>query len=258
MAVRIIRKAWPLLGVAAALSSCIASAPPGRVRVAYQRPAVELYAFEQFNSSDGKPCPRLEAGAAAPELAAVPIASVESPPERLSEKFHEVIMDAEARYEKKEFKQAVELLEPVYRAEPENHFVMEAYARNLFRLRDYRRSMELYSGLVNGLDEKKSCRGKLLIDPWFMDAYWKKGLMHLALREWQPAAFEISRAYNSLNHPVLVDQALSYLTAAFFNLGDHDVAWYYAQQALRHNPQNQYVLKYTEAMNLGVKKQAGG
>jgi hypothetical protein len=35
---------------------------------------------------------------------------------------------------------------------------------------------------------------------------------------------------------------------------DHDVAWYYAQQALRHNPKNQYVLKYTEAMNLGVKK----
>jgi tetratricopeptide (TPR) repeat protein len=254
IAVRIIRKAWPLLGVLAALSSCIASAPPGRVRVAYQRPAVELYAFEHFNSREGKPCPRLEAGAAAPELAAVPIASVESPPERLSEKFHEVIMDAEARYEKKEFKQAAELLEPVYRAEPGNRFVTEAYARNLFRLGDYRRSMELYTGLVNGLDEKKSCRAKLLIDPWFMDAYWKKGLMHLALREWRPAAFEISRAYNNLNHPLLVDQALSYLTAAFFNLGDHDVAWYYAQQALRHNPNNQYVLKYVEAMNLGVKK----
>ena len=53
---------------------------------------------------------------------------------------------------------------------------------------------------------------------------------------------------------MLVDQALSYLTAAFFNLGDHDVAWYYAQQALRQNPNNQYVLKYVEAINLGVKK----
>ena len=253
IAVRIIRKALPLLG-AAALSACVATAPPDRARVVYQRPAVELYAFEQFNSSNGKPCPRLEAGAGAPALAPVPIDSVEPPPERLSEKFHEAIMEAEARYEKKEFKQAVELLEPVYRAEPGNRFVIEAYARNLFRLRDYGRSMELYNSLVNGLDEKKSCRAKLVIDPLFMDAYWKKGLMHLARREWRPAAFEISRAYTSLNHPVLVDQALSYLTAAFFNLGDHDVAWYYAQQALRHNPKNQYVLKYVEAMNLGVKK----
>jgi tetratricopeptide (TPR) repeat protein len=253
IAVGIIRKAWPFLGALAALSSCSASAPPV-VRVAYQRPAVELYAFEHFNGGDGKPCPRLEAGAAAPELAAVPIRSIEPPPERLSEKFHEVIMEAEARYEKKEFKQALELLEPVYRAEPENRFVAEAYGRSLFRTGDYRLSMEIYSRLVNALDANKTCRGKLVIDPWFMDAYWKKGLMHLAKKEWQPAAFEISRAYNSLNHPVLVDQALSYLTAAFFNLGDHDVAWYYAQQALRHNPQNQYVLKYTEAMNLGVKK----
>ena len=253
IAVRSILKALPSLG-AAALSACVATAPPGLVRVAYQRPAVELYAFEQFNSSDGKPCPRLEAGAGAPALAAVPIGSIQSPPERLSEKFHEAIMEAEARYEKKEFKQALELLEPAYRAEPGNRFITEAYARNLFRLGDYRQSMELYSSLVYGLDEKKTCRGKLLIDPWFMDAYWKKGLMHLAKKEWQPAAFEISRAYNSLNHPVLVDQALSFLTAAFFNLGDHDVAWYYSQQALRHNPKNEYVLKYIEAMNLGVKK----
>ena len=253
MAFRSILKALPFLG-AVALSSCIASAPPGLVRVAYQRPTVELYAFELLRSSEGKPCPRPEPGAGGSAETGAPIGLVEPPPERLSEKFHDVMMEAEARYEKKEFKQALELLEPVYRAEPENRFVIEAYARNLFRLGDYRRSMEIYSKLVNGIDAKKTCRNKTLIDPWFMDAYRKKGLMHLGRQEWQQAAFEISRAYPSLNHSLLVDQALSYLTAAFFHMGDHDVAWYYAQQALRHNPKNQYVLKYVEAMNLGVKK----
>ena len=47
------------------------------------------------------------------------------------------------------------------------------------------------------------------------------------------------------------DTDVSYLTE---RESFREVAWYYAQQALQHNPQNQYVLKYVEAMNLGVKK----
>lgn len=157
-------------------------------------------------------------------------------------------MRAEALYSQQSYQEAVALLEPAHRDEPENHFVLEAYGRALFRADQRPRSFEIYGKLLDLLEAQNPVKGSLLIDMWFIDTYWKRGIMHLDRGEWDKAAFEISRAFTGMNDPLIIDQALGYLTKAFFHIGDHEVAWYYARETLRHNPKNQYVLQYMNQM----------
>ncbi|MGH7774670.1 MAG: tetratricopeptide repeat protein [Candidatus Binatia bacterium] len=240
-----------VLAILVACSGAIST--PGGIS-AYRRPPAELHALERFRPKEGVPCPPVEQTGGTRDLPGTPIGTIQPPPPRLSEQFHEEIVKADSLYEQQRYKEALTLLEPIYQAEPENQFVMDAYARTLFRLGERPRSFEVYSRLVSALDARRECKDQIVIDHWFTDAYWKKGIMHLHRREWQLAAFEISRAYAGMNEPMIIDQALSYLTEAFFNLGDYELASYYAQETLRHNPRNKYVLGTVDSMNRARNK----
>jgi tetratricopeptide (TPR) repeat protein len=205
----------------------------------YKRPTVRLYAYERFKPTDGPDCNGSFASETNPAATVKP----------LSPSVKEQIDRATQLYDQQRLNEARKLIEPVYQAEPENHFVIDAYARILFRMNDRVRSFEVYSKLINMLDTRRTCKNEIVIDFWFIEAYWKKGILHLDRGEWREAAYEISRAYAGMNEPAIVDQALSYLTEGFFNLGDYEVARYYAAATLQHNPQNKYVQKYIDHMN---------
>ena len=229
----------------------VRSAQPGP----YSRPKVRLYAFE-WHQRYRKP--RIPTTPPSPDLPVLVkpgtvIGTVQTKPERLSERHHDTLMRAERLYSSRRYEEAVNVLAPAYRDEPDNPFVLESYARALFRAERRPEAFPVYKRLIAILDEHGKPKGDsdiptIVIDAWFYDAYWKKGLIHLDRGEWEEAAFDITRAYAGMTEPAIVDQALQYLTEAFFNLGAREIARYYADETLRHNPGNTYVLPYLEKL----------
>ena len=220
------------------VSACSQTTAPSP-SATYRRPVVRLYAYERFAPKDGPACD----GNVTTET---PAAATVKP---LSPSVKEKIDRATLLYNQQRLLEALKLIEPVYEAEPENHFVIDSYARILFRMNDRARSFDVYTKLIKMLDTRRSCKNEIVIDFWFIEAYWKKGILHLDRGEWREAAYEISRAYAGMNEPTIVDQALGYLTEAFYNLRDYELARYYAEATLQQNPKNLYVQKYIDQMN---------
>jgi tetratricopeptide (TPR) repeat protein len=136
----------------------------------------------------------------------------------LSERHHDAIVSAEALYGAGRFQDAIDRLVPAYADEPDNQFVAEAYGKALYRIGRREDAFPIYEQLVKAVDERMATkvrddpdsRANIFIDAWLIDAYWKKGTLHMDRGEWDKAAFEISRAYAQLSEPPIVDQALSY------------------------------------------------
>ena len=136
------------------------------------------------------------------------------------------------------------LVEPVAR-------LIEAFARVLYRKNERAQAFVIYRQLVDLLDTQwASTHDSVIVDLWFVDAYWKVGTLHIDRREWARAAFEISRALvgGLAWEPLAEEQALSYLTRAFFELGRHEEARYYAERALGRNPRNTYARQYLDRL----------
>jgi tetratricopeptide (TPR) repeat protein len=118
-------------------------------------------------------------------------------------------------------------------------------------------SFVVYRQLVDLLDAQwqEPTAGAVSVDLWFVDAYWKTGTLHMDRREWDRATFEISRALVAgAWAPLAENQALSYLTRAYFELGRHEEARYYAQRALGRDPRNTYAREYLERLSRGAKE----
>ena len=154
-------------------------------------------------------------------------------------------------YNEGKYIEAAKAVQAALKDEPENQFLLECYARALYRTDTYRpASFEFYRRLISSLDSKADEKTTIHLDSWFMEAYWKYGTLLMDIGEWERAAFEISRALAiSFMHndaQPFVPQAYSYLTEAYFHMGRYDVAKYYADVALQINPQNEYVKYYLD------------
>ena len=165
---------------------------------------------------------------------------------------HQKEIDASRRlYDEGKYVEAAKAVQEALKDEPENEFLLECYARALYRAETYRpASYEFYRRLISLLDSRMDEKTTIHLDSWFMEAYWKYGTLLMDRREWEKAAFEISRALAiSFMHndaQPFVPQAYSYLTEAYFHMGRYDVAKYYADAALQINPQNEYVKYYLD------------
>jgi tetratricopeptide (TPR) repeat protein len=151
----------------------------------------------------------------------------------------------------------VAVLEPAYRDEPSNPFVLEAYGRALYYQRERARAFSVYRRLVDLLDAEWNSGDAttVTIDVWFADSYWKVGTLHIDRAEWERAAFEISRALavGFMWERLAEDQALSYLVRAYHEMGRRDIARYYAERALERNPRNPLARRYLDPLSRDSK-----
>jgi tetratricopeptide (TPR) repeat protein len=186
-----------------------------------------------------------------------PIGDVEPLPAVVSDRHQAALVDAEKAYASQNYVAALAVLEPAYRDEPTNPFVLEAYGRALYRQRERERAFTVYRALVDSLDAEWATDNPrvVTIDLWFVDAYWKVGTLHMDREEWQRAAFEISRALAGgfMWERLAVDQALSYLAKAYAEMDRRDIARYYAERALERNPRNAFVRRYLDPLSRDTK-----
>jgi tetratricopeptide (TPR) repeat protein len=186
-----------------------------------------------------------------------PIGRLQPLPDVLSSRHQNALVEAERLYAAQQYAAALAVLDPAYRDEPANPFVLEAYGRALYRHGQRPRAFEVYRQLVDLLDAPaKDDTATVTVDLWFVDAYWKVGTLHMDRREWQRAAFEISRALagGSMWEPLAADQAVSYLITAYHELGRRDVARYYAERALERNPHNRVARRYLDPLSRDGKQ----
>ncbi len=231
-------------------SGCaISSPPPARRAAAAAAGPVRLYAL------DDKPVALAHAAAAERTAGAVmaggtPIGAFEPPPAVVSTRHQARVESANRLYDARDYAGALAAIEPAYLDERDNPFVIETYARVLYRKGERAQSFVLYRQLVDLLDAQWGGPDTVAVDLWFVDAYWKAGTLHMDRREWSRAAFEISRALvgGLAWEPLAEDQALSYLTKAYFELGRSEEARYYAERALGRNPRNTYARQYLDRL----------
>lgn len=207
--------------------------------------------------------------------------SLQEKPAVLSAQYQQELEASYGAYEQGDFKKAAKLLGRVYRKEPDNPFILDQYARSLYRF-NRRKSFKVYSKLIELLDSdydpesyftrfnyknsnrldnltehglnselidlwnslsKQHEQEVYMIDCWFQEAYWKKGTLHLDRKEYLEAALEITRSlYVDVDIPdKALEQAFSYLTEAYFFLGKFQLALNCAARTKEINRENKYV-----------------
>jgi tetratricopeptide (TPR) repeat protein len=241
---------YVILGILLAGCSTVVSAPPEKSLTPHTFP--KLYALEGYQIYLHHVAVSSEIGLGTSVEAGQPLGTVQEGPSRLSEKYHEAIITARELSNEKRYSDALEVIGLAVHGEPTNPFVLEIYARTLFWLNQRSRSFEIYQQLIETIETGVSrSNATILVDVWFIDAYWKLGILHLDRGEYAKAAFEISRAFAGglgRGQREAAELALGYLTEAYFHLGNRRVARYYADQTLQLNPKNQYVLKYIDQL----------
>jgi tetratricopeptide (TPR) repeat protein len=235
-----------LASVAPGCSTAPPAAPVPAPAAASQ--PVRLYALDAASVALGHAAPPPGEGA----VDGYALSGIEPPPAVVSARHQARLDEGNAQYARREYARALATLEPAYRDEHDNPFVIEAYGRVLYRMNERAQSFVVYRQLVDLLDTQwhASAPDAVTVDLWFVDAYWKTGTLHMDRREWNRAAFEISRALvgGLAWEPLAEEQALSYLTRAYFELGRRAEARYYAERALGRNPRNTYARQYLDRL----------
>jgi tetratricopeptide (TPR) repeat protein len=182
-----------------------------------------------------------------------PIGDVQRLPTVFSDRHQAALVEAERLYVRQDYRSVLAVLEPAYRDEPGNPFVLEAYGRALYRQREREQAFVVYRRLIDLLDAEwaSDAPNVVTVDLWFVDAYWKVGTLHMDRSEWSRAAFEISRALAGgfMWERLAVDQALSYLAKAYAEMDRRDISKYYAERALERNPRNTFVKRYLDPLS---------
>jgi tetratricopeptide (TPR) repeat protein len=175
-------------------------------------------------------------------------------PEKLSENFDTQINKSKELYNQQKYNKASKILNKALKMEPENPFILNEYARSLYRLDDKSDvCYDTYKNLIRILDSTYNNSDSILvIDVWFREAYWKLGVLHMDFGNWSDGFYEINRFLCSIQGEkgeLVYEQALSYLTECAFEMGNYDLCLHFANRTLYYNPKNDYVKYYLEKMN---------
>ncbi|MDR6563138.1 MULTISPECIES: hypothetical protein [unclassified Arcicella] len=188
-------------------------------------------------------------------------------PNVLSKKFDKTIKQSQVFYKRRDFVNAYKILEKAYKEEPNNLFVLENYAKALYKIDKLKaKSFEVYKSLIEKSDKINIGRDSLLIvkkegqlipqsndeilliDAWFPEAYWKLGTLYMDEMNWEKAMIEIGRFLhlctdNNENKAVL-EQAMAYLAECAFELHNEELTSLYVKKTLAINANNTYVKNF--------------
>lgn len=176
------------------------------------------------------------------------LGTIEPMPMIQSERHQAELQTAQGLYVRGRFLDAALLLEPAVRDEPDNPFLLEVRARALFRVDSLRpASRETYRHLVAVLNRRVAQAPEdVVVDLWFVDAYWKLALLCLDSEDYQGALGGLVKVamVSPSQYPAAREQLYAYFAETFFHLGQRDAANYYVRRTLEQNPRNTYVLEF--------------
>jgi tetratricopeptide (TPR) repeat protein len=162
------------------------------------------------------------------------------------------IAESERAYNDGRLAEAAALLAPFINEQPVNPNVLHHYSRALYRnpaTRD--KSYATYQRLIRLLDKygRENPTTTVVYIP-FAESYYKLGTLQMDRRQWDVAAYNISRsllaiqAVPTLGSPESQEQALQYQTECFFHIGNAKICRYFGDRTLRLFPSNRYVQQY--------------
>ena len=169
-------------------------------------------------------------------------------------------------YAKKDYAGAVKIFLQVYKLDAKNPFVINALSRTYYNMegqgsRSINGYLELMSIIEAGYFDsekysvtirlsKNKPQAKLVIDPWFIEAYWKLGTLYLDYQEYEKSVFEMSKIYYYEFHAgielreaeqQMAKQLFGYLAEAHFHLKNKAANNYFICRTKEVDPQNTYV-----------------
>ncbi len=213
------------------------------------------------------------------------IGSIEKIPLKLSKKYDLLIKKSIRLYDEKKYEEAAKVLEAAVTNEPENPFVLNYYARALYRF-DKNSSFLFYNKLINLLDNQKLDENslelskndlslseiknnkileeikelqlemekinnnKIVIDFWFKEAYWKLGTLYLDRGDFLRGIYEISRSMvtSDEDDAQIREQGYSFLCESYCFLNKPELANYCKEEVFKINPKNTYILKFLDML----------
>ncbi|MCG8572364.1 MAG: hypothetical protein MJB14_19710 [Spirochaetes bacterium] len=184
-------------------------------------------------------------------------------------------------YDNKEYHQAAQILNQLYKKDKSNPFLLNQYARALY-WSNSKKSFRIYKKLIQLLDHPVHKKGNYFyidtskyqdlpqqihhpeiatemtdlynqlnkkfktqyntIDVWFIEAYWKIGTLYLDRKDYLSGAYYITKALFLLNNnPKLAEQAFGYLAESYYFLDKPALSLYCAEITKQINPENKYV-----------------
>lgn len=178
----------------------------------------------------------------------------------------ELFEQGQELYNKQDLKGAVKAFLQIYKMDKKNPFVINALARTYYRVegesgrainayielikiieKGYFES-EKYAVTISTSDDKP--QATVVIDPWFLESYWKLGTLYLDYQDYPRAVFEMSKMYyyefkasldvREADRP-MATQLFAYLTEAHFHLKNKAANNYFFCRTKEVNPQNTYV-----------------
>ena len=150
-------------------------------------------------------------------------------------------------YDQERFEEAASVVQPAFITEPDNPFILNEYARALFRVDSLKpQSRRVYVELVELLTAGQShAPNTLVVDLWFIDAYWKLAMLYLDVEEYARALNELLKVkVAGSSDPTFDEQVYAYFAEAYYFLGDQTAAEEFVRKTLELNPDNEYVLQF--------------
>lgn len=177
--------------------------------------------------------------------------------------------EANKSYAAGQYDKAAKAYIELYQLDKTNKFVINGLARTYYKMPNFRgHSIRAYLDLMRLIDETspnaksnanlpanrpQEISKSMVIDPWFIEAYWKLGTLHLDYEEYEKAIIQMSKIYffefNKTKDIVPSDrnmalQLFSYLAEAYYRLDHREANQYFYCRAKEIDPKNSYVDRF--------------
>lgn len=177
--------------------------------------------------------------------------------------------EGEIAYNAGNYSLAINLFTKVFDLDRSNPFVVNALARTFYKIEGQGgRSINAYIELMRIIEagylesdqysilvssSNATDQSTIIIDPWFLEAYWKLGTLYLDYQDYPKAILEMSKMYYyefkahkkiAAADRKLATELFAYLTEAYFHLKNAEANRYFACRTNEIDPGNDYIKQF--------------